>query len=282
MPSTTGSTASRWLGFAASITLTLLPAGDLCLPLVPTWYFTSPEPWVLPGSSSPSNSRKICAYDLPTVFASTFRRPRWAMPITISETPESAAAEHSASSIGIRVSAPSRLKRFWPRYLVWRKRSKASAATSRSRIRRFSSGDGSSTGRSTRACTHSFWSGSWMCMYSTPTVRAYASRSRPRISRSGRRRSSSPPPPSVPAGNSRSRSQIESPWWLMSSSGCVLGSRRPSGSRFASRWPRTRYMLMSWWTCTIFSCVVSGSSAAWSRSQRAGSYGTARLRNTSS
>ena len=38
---------------------------------------------------------------------------------------------------------------------------------------------------STRSWIHSFWSGSWMCMYSTPTVRAYASRSTPRMSRSG-------------------------------------------------------------------------------------------------
>ena len=38
------------------------------------------------------------------------------------------------------VSAPSRLKRFCPRYFVCRKRSNASAALSRSRMRRFSSG----------------------------------------------------------------------------------------------------------------------------------------------
>ena len=42
----------------------------------------------------------------------------------------------------------------------------------------------------------------------------------------------------------------------MSSSGCVSGSRRPSGSRLAMRWPRTRYMLMSECTCTTFSCCV--------------------------
>ena len=46
----------------------------------------------------------------------------------------------SASSMGTRVSAPSRLNRFWPRYLVCRKRSNASAAFSRSRMRCFSSG----------------------------------------------------------------------------------------------------------------------------------------------
>ena len=134
MPSTTGSTASRWLGFDARLTTISLPAGDWCLPDAPTWYFTSPEPWADIGSSSPSNSRKICSYDLPTTLASTLSRPRCAIPSTVSGNPESAAAESTESSIGITVSAPSRLNRLWPRYLVCRKRSKASAALSRSRI----------------------------------------------------------------------------------------------------------------------------------------------------
>ena len=99
-----------------------------------------PSPARSTGSSSPSNSRKICSYDLPSTFASALRRPRWVMPNTTSVIPESAASLHSASSIGTSVSAPSRLKRFCPRYLVCRKRSNASAAFSRSRIRRFSSG----------------------------------------------------------------------------------------------------------------------------------------------
>ena len=86
--------------------------------------------------------------------------------------PASAAASNSASSIGIRLSAPSRLKRFWPRYFVWMKPSNASAAFSRSRMRRCCSGLSGVGGVSTRAWIHSFWSGSWMCMYSTPIVRA--------------------------------------------------------------------------------------------------------------
>ena len=140
---------------------------------------------MLDGSSSPSNSRKICSYDLPITLASTLRRPRCVMPNTTSVMPASAASLHSASSIGIRVSAPSRLKRFCPRYFVCRKRSNASAALSRSRIRRFSSWLATGGTPSTRSWIHSFWSGSWMCMYSTPTVREYASRSTPRMSRSG-------------------------------------------------------------------------------------------------
>ena len=60
------------------------PTRLLNLPVAPTWYFTSPEPCGTFGSSSPSNSRKICAYDLPTMLASTLRRPRCDMPITTS------------------------------------------------------------------------------------------------------------------------------------------------------------------------------------------------------
>ncbi len=42
------------------------PMSEVNLPVAPTWYFTSPEPCGTFGSSSPSNSRKICSYDLPT------------------------------------------------------------------------------------------------------------------------------------------------------------------------------------------------------------------------
>ena len=45
------------------------------------------------------------------------------------------------------------------------------------------------------------------------------------------------------------------------------------------RCPRTRYMLMSEWTCTTFSyCVVGSANALRSAFQRAGSYGTAEAR----
>ena len=73
-------------------------------------------------------------------------------------------------------SAPSRPKRFWPTYRVWRKRSKASAAFSRSRMWRCSTGS-SVVGTPSVCCwIHRFCSGSWMCMYSMPRVRQYASR----------------------------------------------------------------------------------------------------------
>ena len=63
-------------------------------------------------------------------------------------------------------------------------------------------------------------------------------------------------------GNSRSRSQIDRSWCVMSSSACVVGTRRPSGSRLAMRCPRTRYMFTSEWTCTTFSLSDAGSANA--------------------
>ena len=50
-PPTTGSTASRCDGFAASSTLMSAPAGLTNLPDAPRWYLTSPEPCVDVGST---------------------------------------------------------------------------------------------------------------------------------------------------------------------------------------------------------------------------------------
>ena len=59
MPSTTGLTASRWDGFAATETLIFAPVPAVNAPSAPRWYFTSPEPCTVRGSMLPSNSRKI-------------------------------------------------------------------------------------------------------------------------------------------------------------------------------------------------------------------------------
>ena len=59
IPTTTGSTASRWLGLAASSTVTSLPERETNFPTWPRWYFTSPEPCMESGSTWPSNSLKI-------------------------------------------------------------------------------------------------------------------------------------------------------------------------------------------------------------------------------
>ena len=112
------------------------------MPSAPRWYLTSPEPCIDFGSRLPSNSRKICAYDLPTMLARTLRRPRWAMPMTTSSRRDSAAESSTASSSGMTDSPPSSEKRFWPTYFVCRKVSNASAAFSRRRMRSCSSRSG--------------------------------------------------------------------------------------------------------------------------------------------
>ena len=74
-------------------------------PTAPRWYFTSPlAPSAVAATASivrsPSNSRRISSYGRPMMCARTFRRPRWAMPITISCAPASAARLNDSSSIG--------------------------------------------------------------------------------------------------------------------------------------------------------------------------------------
>jgi hypothetical protein len=130
-PSTTGLTISRCDGLNASDRWTGPPSVETSLEK-PLWYFTSPA-----GRSStclPSNSANRSAGILPSVLTSTFRRPRWAMPITISCTPLLPARWISSSIAAMKLSPPSSEKRFWPTYLVWRKRSRPSAAVRRSRM----------------------------------------------------------------------------------------------------------------------------------------------------
>ena len=100
------------------------------MPSAPRWYFTSPEPCAAAGFMLPSNSVKIFEYGLPTMLASTLRRPRCGMPMTTSSSSCSAHWSMTASIIGMTASAPSSEKRFWPTYLVCRNVSNASAALS--------------------------------------------------------------------------------------------------------------------------------------------------------
>jgi hypothetical protein len=62
----------------------------------------------------PLNSWKSARCGLPITCASTFRRPRWAMPITISFTPRLPPRLMICSSAGISASPPSRPKRLVP------------------------------------------------------------------------------------------------------------------------------------------------------------------------
>ena len=93
-PITTGSTASRWLGFEARCSETTLPFAVFRSPVAPMWYFTSPPPIVVRGSTS-SNFEKISCDPRPTVFTITFSRPRWLIANTERVTPLSAAVVNS-------------------------------------------------------------------------------------------------------------------------------------------------------------------------------------------
>ena len=138
------------------------------------------------------------------------------------------------------VSAPSSEKRFCPTYLVCRNASNASAALSLDRMYFCSATGTRSCGTSMRSWSQARFSGSRMCMYSTPTVRQYESRRTPSTSRSFML--SRPAKPST--GNSRSRSHSVSRWEAMSRSGC-LRCGWLSGSVSAIRWPRVRYASIS-------------------------------------
>src|SRR5690348_3321925 len=181
-------------------------------------YFTSPSSAGNSGCTEPSNAAKMRSHKPPITLASTFKRPRWAMPKTISSTPRSPAPSINLSSTGITVSQHSSEKRFWPKYFVCRKRSNCSAEISFQSKRFFTStGSGCGTTNSRRCCSrsHVFSSLLWMWRYSTPTLPQYARCSTSRISRNvddcllAR--------PSVV--KTRSRSQMVRPYVSMSSSG---------------------------------------------------------------
>ena len=141
--------------------------------------------------------------------------------------------------------------------------------------------------RSASTCTpstccwiHAFWSGSWMCMYSTPIVREYASRSTPRMSRSFIARLPARPP----VGNSRSRSQIVRPQWIGSSSSWVSRLLQPERvevrDQVAAHAVHVDELLHR--EDLLAAPRPSPSSGLWSRDQRAGSYGTPKLAKISS
>ncbi len=136
MPSTTGFTASRWLGFG-TIDTEMWPRDFPCTSTVaPAWYFTSP---VKPRSmrhvresTGSLNSARICAYGFCRMCARTLSRPRCAIPISMSAMPESVAPATISSRMGRSMSRPSTEKRVLPGNVRCRKRSKTSTCVSRS------------------------------------------------------------------------------------------------------------------------------------------------------
>ncbi len=139
MPTTTGSTASRCEGLGAIFIFTDFWFTSLRVVVKPKWYFTSPSK-SSSANSFPSNSEKICDAGFPNTLVSTLSRPRCAMPKTTSSTPISVPRWSIKSRPGIKASAPSMEKRFWPTNLVFKKDSKATASFSLCRIWRFSAG----------------------------------------------------------------------------------------------------------------------------------------------
>ena len=175
-PSTTGFTISRCEGLNARLRWTG-PPGVVTSELKPWWYLTSPL-----GRSSGavwSNSANRSAGILPSELTSTLRRPRWAMPITISCTPLAPAWLISSSIETMKLSPPSSEKRFWPTYLVCRKRSRPSAAVRRLSTCFFCSALSLGLVRalSSRCCHQRLWFWSVVYMYSAPMVPQYVSRS---------------------------------------------------------------------------------------------------------
>ncbi len=103
------------------------------------------------------------------MLASTLRRPRWPMPIIApSRCVAGRLLQRGRRGWGWRLSPPSIPNRFWPRYLVPRNFSNASAALSRPRMWRCSSAASEASTPSTCSWIQAFSSGSWMCMYSMP------------------------------------------------------------------------------------------------------------------
>ena len=102
---------SRCEGLNASVRC-IGPPGVITSLEKPMWYFTSPA--VRSAAALPSNSENSIEGDLPRVLTSTLRRPRWAMPITLSCTPRLPATRISSSIATMADSPPSSEKRFWP------------------------------------------------------------------------------------------------------------------------------------------------------------------------
>mmetsp|Transcript_54603 Transcript_54603/g.114072 ORF Transcript_54603/g.114072 Transcript_54603/m.114072 type:complete len:200 (+) Transcript_54603:2249-2848(+) len=176
LPSTTGSTASRWEGLGQREMWIMRPGVCVGRSIVkPRWYLTSPLPRRFPVESMaavPSmNSKSISSKGLRMTLARTLRRPRWGMPMSTDSTPSSTARSMSALRPGMRASTPSSPKRFVVLYFVARKDSKVTAKVRRSSRRSVALASYSNflafsnLDRIQFCCVRSA-----MCVNSTPTV----------------------------------------------------------------------------------------------------------------
>ena len=147
-PSTTGLTASRWLGFAATVT-PISPAAVVKTPCAPRWYLTSPVP---PSASaattsierSPSNSRRIVLVRQADRVREHVEPPAVRHAEHDLLVPSADASSSDSSSIGISTSRPSSENCFWPRnaraQVALHRLDLAEARVERAAARRASSG----------------------------------------------------------------------------------------------------------------------------------------------
>ena len=119
-PSTTGSTASRWLGLGITVTSTALAVASRSVPEAPRWYLTS-SAWRSSGITSLVEAARLelgqdrlvaHSHDLgqhvePSAVRHADDRPVRAL--------LRCHLQDQLSSIGTRVSSPSMLNRFCPR-----------------------------------------------------------------------------------------------------------------------------------------------------------------------
>ena len=165
--------------------------------------------------------------------ASTDRRPRCGMPITMSLTPNEPPRLMICSIAGIRLSPPSRPKRLVPMYLTCRNFSKPSASTILFRIAlRPSRLNWISLPKpSIRSLSQPASSGFEMCMYCSAKVPQYVRFTIERISRMV----AICRPSTLSMKIGRSMSASVKPYDFGSSSGCGVVERMPNGSKSATR-----------------------------------------------
>ena len=101
-------------GIGDQMDMDFVPLRVVYSPVAPMWYFTSPVPRTLRGSTS-SNPAKISSGARFAMWTITLRRPRWLMPITSSVAPRLDPRSRISSTSGISAVTPSREKRLLPR-----------------------------------------------------------------------------------------------------------------------------------------------------------------------
>ena len=172
LPTTTGSTASRCEGLGCSDRCTMRPPISMSVE-VPRWYFTSPEPCTSSGLAALAlELGEDRGKGFFTMLTSMFSRPRCAMPMAISLTPRPAARLDHRLQRGDGALAALQAEALGARRTCFaQKASKPSASVSCCRISRLAARvEGASVqgAPSIRRWIQDFWSGSWMCMNSTP------------------------------------------------------------------------------------------------------------------